>query len=250
MNYLIGVIAEVRNEFPIEPQTFPLAYALWDRILRGLAPGDPFPSLSDFRRIAEHEAAEQDRPNLYTLARVLMSVETVLGTNARVRRAPMVSNRIEAIDLTGLDPAFVRLFIGLHFNKLMCQAQVEENTTDLRSIEIIDEVGPVGSSELEWRRKADSLSSVIRFSTTSRFTGTGLLCGIQNLASLDPRLKNAPTIVSYRAPSVDDAEDAVKMLGLPRDATSELLRLGVGDCWIRAAGWLRPLKAHIEPFKP
>jgi hypothetical protein len=47
---------------------------------------------------------------------------------------------------------------------------------------------------------------------------------------------------------VDDAQDAAKMLGLPRESTDELMRLGVGDVWIRSAGWLRPVKTHIDAF--
>jgi hypothetical protein len=176
LNYFIGVIAELRNEFEIRSETFPLAYSAYERVVRGLRPGDPFPSWSDFRRVLEHEAAAQNRENLFTLARVFQSVETVLGPNARVRVAPDIAERypIVAYDLTGLDPALIRLFLGLHFNRMLHEAQQHEHTTGLHCLEIIDEAGPIGSIELVLRTTG-TLSSVKRFATMSRFTGTGLI---------------------------------------------------------------------------
>lgn len=251
LTYFIGVIAELRNEFELRSETFPLAYSIWERILRGLKPTDPFPSWSDFRRVLEYEAARQKRENLYTLARAFQSVETVMGENARVRLAADISGRypVKAYDLVGLDPALIRFFLGLHFNRLLHEAQQHEHTTGLKCLEIIDEAGPIGSVELALRTSG-TLSSVKRFATMSRFTGTGLILGVQNIHQLDPFLKNAPTIVCFRTPSVDDAIDAAKMLGLPRDSTEELMRLGVGECWIRCAGWPRPVKTRTEAFEP
>jgi Type IV secretion-system coupling protein DNA-binding domain len=251
LSYFIGVMAELRNEVDVHPSTYQLAYSIYERIVRGLAPGDPFPSWADFRRVLEHEAAAQERPNLYTLARAFQNVETVLGPNARVRVAPDVTERfpIVAYDFVGLDTSLIKLFLGLHFNRMLHEAQQHEHTTGLRCFNIIDEAGPIGSIEL-LHRTGDTLSSVKRFATMSRFTGNPLVLGVQNISQLDPFLKNAPTLVCFRAPSFDDAQDGARMLGLPRESARELTGLGVGDCWIRRAGWPRPVKTHIEAFEP
>lgn len=245
----MGVISEVRNELELRPETYPLAYSLFERMLRSMRPGDPYPSISDFRRVCEHEAAAQHRENLFTLARAFLNLETIMGPNARVRKAPDVTRRyrLMAFDFVGHDIAILRLFLGLHLNRLLLQAHNEEHTSGLRTLEIIDEAANICGIEL-MRRPGANLSSVKRFASQARFTGTGLILGAQNISLLDPFAKNAGTVGVFRPPSVDDAEDAAKLLGLPRDAVPDLLRLDVREAYLRSVGWQQPVRIKVDVF--
>jgi hypothetical protein len=216
-----------------------------------MKPGDPFPSIEDFRRIVEREAKIRNRENLFTAARILSSIETVLGPNARVRRVPDITNRykIVAYEFVGQDPKILRLIIGLHFNKLLLKAHHEEHTTDLRAVEIIDEASPICSIELN-RQGIGNLSSIKRFISMSRFTGTGLIIGGQNCSKLDSTVKNCGTIQSFRAPSYDDAFDAAKLLGLPRESVDELMQLKPGEAYARSIGWEKAVKIKVPLFQP
>lgn len=249
MTYFSGVMEELRTEAEIRPETFPLAYGIFERIVRGLAPGDAYPSLSDLRRVVEHEAKAQSRENLFTLARVLSSVETVLGVNARVRHAAPYDGRgfLTAYDFVGVDPRFFRLLLGLHFNKLLQGAHAQEHDTSLRAVEVIDEAAPLASIELNVRGVAN-LSCLKRFAILCRFTGTALIIGIQNLSQLDPFLKNAGTLVVLRCPTFEDALDASRLLGLPPGRADELLRLQVGEAYVRSVGWPSPIKTRFPDF--
>jgi hypothetical protein len=62
MAFGIGVITEIRIGADLRSETFPLLYSIWDRIVRGLRPGDPWPSVSDFRREVHDEAEQQFVP--------------------------------------------------------------------------------------------------------------------------------------------------------------------------------------------
>src|SRR5207249_845472 len=66
LTYGIGVISEIRTELEIHSSTFSLVWQIWERVVRGLKPGENYPSISDFRRILEHEAKVQNRENLLT----------------------------------------------------------------------------------------------------------------------------------------------------------------------------------------
>ena len=175
LSYFPGVIAQLRTEFDLRTETFPLAYRIYERIVRGLRPGDPYPSWSDFRIVLEHEADATGRENLHTLARVFLNIETVLGPNARVRRVPDISNRyrITAFEMVGQDVAVVRAVIGLYLNKLIHAAHNEEHTTGLRSLEIIDEAAALCSVDLT-HKNAPTINSLAQFATMSRFTGRPL----------------------------------------------------------------------------
>jgi hypothetical protein len=249
LTYGTGVISELRTELDMHSATFPLVWQIWERTVRGLKPGDPYPSISDFRRILEHEAEAENRENLHTAARIFLSIETVLGPNARVRKAPDISTRytVAALELFGQDPKIFRLFVGLHFNKTLLKAQQEEHTTDLRAVEIIDEAAPLCSIELASRGVAN-LSSLKRFITMARFMGTALIIGCQNVSQIDPFVKNCGTIVVFRTPSVSDALDAAKMLGLPLDATEELMRLKRGEAYMRSIGWEQAVRIQVPLF--
>jgi hypothetical protein len=245
--YFIGMISQLRTEFELRSETFPLAHGIYERIVRGLRPGDPYPSWSDFRRVLEHEAAVTGRENLYTLARVFLNIETALGPNARVRRVPAdVSDLclIQDIEMVGLDVSMFRVFFGMHFNKLLHAAHNEEHTTGLRSLEIIDEAGPLCSVELV-QRNAPTINSLAQFATMSRFMGRALVVGAQNISQVHPLVKNAGTIVCFRAPSVVDAVDAARMLGLPPESTDELMRLNVREAYMRSVGWPQPVKIEV-----
>lgn len=250
LTYFIGLMSEMKTELDLRPETVPLAWSIYERILRGLGPDDPYPSWSDFRRVLQSEAAEQKRENLWTLARAFLSVETILGPNARVRRVPDTAGRylIEAYDLVGHDPAVFRLFLGFLLNRLLVQAHAEEHTEGLRRLEIIDEAAPVCSVE-RLSRISGNLSSVKRFASQCRFMGTGLVIGAQNISQIDPFMKNLGTVVVLRQPSVDDAEDAASMLGLPSDDAESLLRLDIGEGWLRSVGWPRPVKIQVTPLE-
>ena len=251
LTYGMGVISEIRTEMGLRDETFPLLNNIWERILRGMKPGDPYPSIEDFRRIVEHEAKIQNRENLFTASRVLSSIETVMGSNARVRRAPDISNRykIIAYEFVGNDPKMPRLFIGLHFNKLLLKAHNEEHTTELRAVEIIDEASPICSIELN-QQGVGNLSSIKRFVSMARFTGTGLIIGGQNCSKLDSTVKNCGTVICFRTPSYDDAWDAGKLLGLPRESTDELMQLKPGEAYARSIGWDKAVKIKVPLFQP
>jgi len=250
--YGIGVVSEIRSELvEMHSATFSLVWQAWERVTRGLQPGDPFPSISDFRRILEHEAKVQNRENLLTAARIFLSLETILGRNACVRKAADISGRYKIIvfEFIGQDPKIFRLFLGLHFHKLLMKAQQEEHTASLRALEVIDEAAPICSIELT-ARGVENLSSLKRFITQARFMGIGLVIGCQNISQIDPFVKNCGTVIAFRTPSVADAIDAAKMLGLPLDATEELMRLKPGEAFVRSAGWEQAVRIQTPLFTP
>lgn len=246
LEYFIGVISEIRNEFDLRSETYPLAYTIYERMTRGLKQGGLWFSWSDARRVFEHEAVVQRRENLATLARVFLQLETVMGEAARLRSAPDFLNLygLIGLDFVGQDPAILRLFLGLHLNRLIHASHSQEHTTELQTLEIIDEASPICGKDI-FQRTTGTINSLKRFATLSRFTGTSLIIGTQNISQLDPYMKNAGTKVVFCAPSVEDAEEAAKMLGLPREAATELMRLGVGDAYVRSVGWPRPVKTHV-----
>ena len=193
----------------------------------------------------------QNRENLLTAARIFLSLETILGPNARVRKAADITGRYKIIvfEFVGQDPKILRLFLGFHFHKLLMKAQMEEHTTSLRSLEFIDEAAGICSIELT-ARGVENLSSIKRFITQARFIGTGLIIGCQNISQIDPFIKNCGTSVAFRPPSVADAIDAARMLGLRLEATEELMKLQPGEAFIRSVGWEQAVKVQVPLFTP
>lgn len=248
--YFTGFMSEIRTEFDLRSETFPLSYGIYERVVRALKPGDPYPSISDFRRILEWEADHVKRENLFTLARVFLNLEVILGPNARIRKAPDISGRykVVAIEFVGQDPKILRLFLGFYFNRLLIAAHQQEHGTTLRKVIIIDEASPICSIELNNQGTAN-LSSVKRFATQARFTGTALIIGAQNISQIDNFVKNVGTVMVFRTPSVNDSIDAAKMLGLANDSIEQLMNLKVGEAWVRGVGWTQPVKIQAPLFQ-
>ncbi len=242
MTFGVGVITELRIAGELRAETYPLLYSIWERIVRGQRPGDPWPSLSDFRRVIHDEADQTHRENLYSVVRMLLSLEILMGANSRVRYVPKGEQRhpLEAIDLVGQDPRTTRLLMGLQLNELILSAQAEEHSTSLRRLEVIDEIAPLASIEVT-RSLYGDLNGLQRFATLARFTGTGLIMGCQNISQIDPFVKNVGTFIAFRQPSYKDAVEAGHMLGLHLDATEQLMRLPVGAAYVRSVGWELPV---------
>src|SRR2546427_3429206 len=72
--YYTGIVGDLRLEFDLRPETFPLLWGILERMVRGMKPGDPYFSWEDFRRVVEHEAKVQHRENLLTAARAIMNI--------------------------------------------------------------------------------------------------------------------------------------------------------------------------------
>jgi len=250
--YYTGIIGELRHEFELHTATFPLLWSIMERILRGMRPGDPYPSWEDLLLVVEHEAVSQNRENLHTVARVLRNLCVLLGRQARIRRAPDISDRYKVIaySFVGQDPRILRLFLGFHFTRLILAAQAQRHTTDLREVDIIDEGSVLFSSELA-QLGATHISPAKRMASMARSTGTSLIVGMQNLSQTDAfLLQNIGTLCCFRSPSWDDALAATRMLGLPRDAVDELMRLPRGQAYLRSVGWEQAVKIQIPPFRP
>jgi DNA helicase HerA-like ATPase len=250
--YYIGLTGELRAEFELRPETYHLLYGIFERLLRGMRPGDPFPSFEDLRRVVEHEAREQKRENLYSIARALMSLCVVLGPQARVRKAAPLSKhyRVIGYNLVGTDPRIIRLFFGFHLNKLLLEAQERGHTTELQTAMVVDEGSILFSREL-MIYGVSHISAAKRFASMARFTGTSLIVGAQNISQIDPfLLQNLGTLLVFRSPSYDDAVLAAKMLGLPSESIEGLMHLKVGEAWVRSEGWEQACKIQVPLFQP
>jgi len=253
MAYYTGIIGDIRLEFELRPETFPLLWQMWERILRGMVNKEIlYPSWEDFCRVAEHQAKADGRENLLTAARALRNICVVLGPQARVRKVPDISDRYRIVgyDFVGQDPKILRLFLGFHFTRLIMKCQEDGLVTVLRAVDFIDEGSVLFSSEL-MLRYTSHISAAKRMVSMGRFTGNGLIISTQNLSQTDSFAKqNAATLSVFRTPSVDDAIEAAKMLGLPRDSVQELMRLACGEAYVRSIGWKQPVKIHVPLFKP
>jgi hypothetical protein len=201
--------------------------------------------------VVHDEAESTKRENLFTVERVLLSLEVLLGPNARVRYVPKDEQRnaIEAIDLSGQDPKMIRLFLGLHLNELLLKAQAREHTTSLRAVEVIDEIAPLASVEAT-RSLYGDMNGLQRFATMARFTGTGLIMGAQNISKIDSFIKNVGTLVVFRPPSYEDAIDAARLLGLPPESTQLLMGLRVGQAYVRSVAWEQPVLVQFPEIQP
>lgn len=250
--YYIGIMGEIRLEFQQRPETIHLAWQIIERMLRGMQPGDPPFSWEDLRRVLESEALAQNRENLFTLARAILSICTVLGPQARAREVPDIRERYNVVgySFVGQDPAIYRLFLGFEFTRLLFEAQAQGHTTDFRRVHVFDEGSMVFSTELMQRGVAH-LSSAKRFLSMARFTGTGFIVGAQNLCQLDPFVtQNCDTFMVFRCPSVDDATVAARMLGLDTKAREDLMHLPIGVAYARAGEWEQAVKIHVPLFEP
>jgi len=250
--YYVGIFGEIRIEFQLRPETVPLAWQIIERMLRGMRPGDPFFSWSDLERVFEAEAVAQGRENLFTLARAILSICTVLGPQAAAREVPDITGRYNVIgySFVGQDPAIYRLFLGFEFTRLLFSAEEQGHTTEFRRLYVFDEGSVIFGSELMQRGVAH-ISAAKRFLSMSRFTGSGFVVGVQNLCELDPFVtQNCDTFVVFRCPSFEDATLAARMLGLEPSAVDELMHLPVGVALIRAADWERPVKIQVPLFEP
>jgi hypothetical protein len=241
MDFGVGVITAIRIGTELRAETFPVLYSIWERIVRGRRSDDPWPSVHDFRLVVHDEAEATHRENLFSVERMLLAIEVLLGPNARVRYVPKEqSNALEGYDLVGQDPKIFRLFIGLHVNELLFMAQAEEHTTKLRAIEVIDEIAPLASVDVT-RTLYGDLNGLQQAVTLLRFTGTGLIMGAQNISRIDPLIKNVATLVVFRPPSYEDAIDAARMLALKPDAAQKLMGLSVGQAYVKSVGWAQPV---------
>lgn len=250
--YYIGIMGEIRLEFQQRPETIHLGWQIIERMLRGMREGDPPFSWQDLLRVLEAEAIAQGRENLFTLARAVLSICTVLGPQSAAREVPDISDRYNVIgySFVGQDPAIYRLFLGFEFTRLLFEAQAQGHTTDFRRVHVFDEGSMVFSSELMQRGVAH-LSSAKRFLSMARFTGTGFIIGAQNLCQLDPFVtQNCDIFLAFRCPSLDDAALAARMLGLDAIATQDLMHLPVGVAYARAGDWEAPVKIQVPLFQP
>ena len=250
--YYVGIIGEIRLEFQLRPETVPLAWQIIDRMLRGMRPGDPFFSWADLERVLEAEAVAQGRENLFTVARAILSICTVLGPQAAARDVPDVTDRYTVIgySFVGQDPAIYRLFLGFEFTRLLFQAEEQGHTTEFRRLYVFDEGSVIFASEL-MQRGVVQLSSAKRFLSMCRFTGSGFVVGVQNLCELDPFVtQNCDVLVVFRCPSFEDATLAARMLGLEQNAVDELMHLPVGVAFVRAVEWERAVKIQVPLFEP
>lgn len=250
--YYASIIDDLRVEFEIRPETYPLVWQIFERLVRGIKPGDPFFSWEDFYRVLEHEAGAQKRENLHTVARIIKGICVALGPNACVRKAPNIDGRYSVIgyDFVGAPISLFRLFLGFHFTKIILKVQEEGHTTDLAGVDVIDEGSPLFSKEL-MQYGVSHISPAKRFISMSRFTGNAAIVGGQNISQTDAFLKNnIGSLVIFRCPSVEDSEEAVRLLGLPLESTDELMKLKTGEAFVRCAGWQEAVKIKVPEFKP
>lgn len=250
--YFISIISDIRREFELRPETYPLLWSIFERIERGMRPGDPWPSTEDLRRVIEHEAKEQHRENLYTIARFILTICAITGEQSKARKVPDIWNlfKIIGLDFVGIDVAIFRLIFGFHCTKLIMKAQEMGHTTALTSVDVIDEGSIAFGSEL-MNRYTTTISSVKRFMSMARFTGTAPIVGAQNLSQLDNFVKqNCGTIVVFRTPSVQDALEASQMLGMPPEDAQLLMRLKTGEGYARSIGWEQPVRFQAPLFNP
>ena len=92
MAYITAFVNELRDFGNLHIETSQLLVGIIDRMYQSVPPGsDEWPCLEDLRRILEHEAEVQKRPNLLTAARTVQSLCALLGESARIRKpAPLV----------------------------------------------------------------------------------------------------------------------------------------------------------------
>jgi hypothetical protein len=83
--YITAFVNELRDFGDLRPESYPLCWNIIERMYRSVKPGDPWPCLEDLRRVLEHEAEVQNRPNLLTVARAVQNLCAVLGEASKIR---------------------------------------------------------------------------------------------------------------------------------------------------------------------
>ena len=224
-NYFTTFWSEFARSYRIRRETSVKLIGLSLRVISGLRPGEPPPSLYDFACML-HTLADSERDSSLTTAAVaLEGLNATLGIAARVRKGPCAEDHFNGVVVQchGLPAEFLQFFMGIRLLRTHLKAISRGHTGELTNVIVCDEGGIEFGKEFTSETGAGYISPQKRMITQLRSSGTGLIIAAQDVSAIDAAvIANVGSFMCLRVQSDSAARISAHLLRLPDERTNEV----------------------------
>ncbi|MDD5677083.1 MAG: DUF87 domain-containing protein [Kiritimatiellae bacterium] len=217
--------SEFARAYRIRRETAVKLVGISMRVLAGLKPGDPHPSLYDFPHMLHELAKRYNDPTLTTAAVALESLNATLGEAATVRDGPCADDlfNIVVVQCHGLPAEFLQFFMAIRLFRKHVKAIAQGHTGELTSVIVSDEGGVEFAKEYAAEAGSGYIPPQKRLITQFRSTGTGLIIATQSVNAIDPAvIANVGSFVCLRAQLDADVRISTRLLGKSEEQSDDV----------------------------
>lgn len=222
--YLTTFWSELGRAYRLRRETVVKVTGISLRVVAGLRPEDPYPSLYDFACMLRRMSKSEGDSTLSTAATALESLVETMGKAATVREGPCADDlfNVVVVQCHGLPHEFLHFFMGIRLFRTHLKAIARGHTGELTSVIISDEGG------IEFQKEPAGEYVHIsnpqrRLITQFRSTGTGVIIATQSISAIDPAvIANVGSFVCLKAQSDPDVRLSGRLLGLSEDKLDQV----------------------------
>ena len=223
--YFTTFWSEFARAYRIRRETCVKLIGISIRVVAGLRPGEPNPSLYDFACMLQRMSKSEGDSTLGTAAVALEGLNATMGEAATVREGPCADDQfnIVVVQCHGLPPEFLQFFMGIRLFRTHLKAISHGHTGELTTVLVSDEGGIEFGKEFAAEAGSGNMTPQKRLITQFRSTGTGLIIAAQDVSAIDPSvIANVGSFVCLSAQSDSAVRVSTRLLGLPDERIDEV----------------------------